>query len=187
MQLQKYPFAEMYGWCEDRFGVNWQLILGPRAQKISPALLFANRRYGKVEEALQFYVSTFPGSEIERIARDEKTGAVVHSAFSLGGSRFVAMEGPLEPEFDFSPAFSFVVNCDSQEEIDALWLKLSAVPEAEQCGWLCDRFGVSWQIVPAEWRRWLGESDAAARDRLMAAILKMKRPDLKALEKALCG
>jgi predicted 3-demethylubiquinone-9 3-methyltransferase (glyoxalase superfamily) len=187
MQLQKYPFAELYGWCEDRFGLNWQLILGTRPQKITPALLFANQRYGKTEEALQFYVSTFPGSKIERIARDGKTDAVVHAAFSLGGAQFIAMEGLLEPQFDFSPAISFLVSCDSQAELNALWQKLSAVPDAEQCGWLCDRYGVSWRIVPADWGRWLGESDPATRDRLMGAILKTKKPDLKVLEQALRG
>lgn len=187
MQLQNYPFAEMYGWCEDRFGVHWQLILGPRAQKVSPALLFANKRYGKAEEAIQFYVSTFPGAQIERIARDEKTGAVLHSVFSLDGSELIAMEGPLEHQFDFSPAFSFILNCDSQAEIDDLWRKLSAVPAAEQCGWLCDRYGVSWQIVPKDWGKMLGAADPAARDRLMSAILKMKKPDQKVLEEALRG
>jgi len=179
MELQKYPFAPKYGWCEDRYGMNWQLILGPRRQKISPALLFANQRYGKVEEAIRFYISLFPGSEIEKIARDERTGAVLHSAFTLAGQSFVAMEGPLPKEFDFSPAMSFVVPCASQEEIDDIWGKLSAVPEAERCGWLQDKFGVSWQVVHQDWGKLISEASPQKREQILSAIFKMKKPVLK--------
>jgi predicted 3-demethylubiquinone-9 3-methyltransferase (glyoxalase superfamily) len=185
MELMKYPFAEKYGWCEDRFGVNWQLILAPRRQKIVPALLFANERYGKAEEAIKFYVSQFPDSRIEMIARDEQTKAVLHSVFTLAGGDYVFMEGPLKREFGFSPAISFIVNCESQEEIDEIWSRLSAVPEAERCGWLQDRYGVSWQIVHKDWGKMISDAAPAARERLMAAILGMKKPDLKTLQQAL--
>lgn len=187
MPLQQYPWAKKYGWCEDRFGVNWQLMLGPRSQKISPALLFANQKYGKAEEAIQFYVSQFPGAKVEMIARDEKTKAVLHSVFTLAGQTFVIMEGPLDHQFDFTPATSFVIPCASQEELDTIWKKLSAVPQAEQCGWLADKYGVSWQVVPEDWGKRMTEATPAQRERLMAAILSMKKPDLKALQRALEG
>jgi len=182
MELKKYPFAEKYGWCEDRFGINWQLMIGTRRQKVTPALLFANKKYGKAEEAIHFYVSQFPSSGIEMIARDEKTSAVLHSVFTLAGQDFVIMEGPLEHQFDFSPAISFVVGCEGQEEIDKIWSALSAVPEAEQCCWLKDKYGVSWQVVPEDWGKRMSEADPAKRERLMGAVLKMKKPDLRALQ-----
>jgi len=182
MELGQYPFAVKYGWCEDQFGVNWQLMLSSRSQKISPALLFANKKFGKAEEAIKFYTAQFPGSKIETIAKDAKTDAVLHSTFSLAEQSFVIMEGPLEPEFDFSPALSFVILCESQVEIDRIWGQLSAVPAAEQCGWLQDKYGVSWQVVHKDWGKMIGDSDPPTQDRLMAAILRMKKLDLKVLE-----
>lgn len=187
MELKRYPWAPKYGWCEDPFGVNWQLMLGPRRQKISPALLFANQRFGKAAEAVHFYVSQFPDAKIDTMARDEKTGAVLHSVFRLCGQDFVILEGPLEHEFDFSCAVSFIVGCESQAEIDGLWERLSAVPEAERCGWLKDKYGVSWQIVPRDWGKWLREATPVQRERLMGAILRMKKPDLNALQAAYAG
>ena len=187
MELQKYPFAQKYGWCEDRFGVNWQLILGSRRQKIAPALLFSKQLYGKAGEAIEFYTSRIPNSETGMIARDEKSGAVLHSTITLAGQEFVLMEGPLDERFGFSPAVSFILNCEGQAEIDDIWSKLSAVPEAEQCGWLCDKYGVSWQVVSHDWSRMLMEADANGRERLMRVILEMKKPDLARLKRAVTG
>ncbi|MGZ3687163.1 MAG: VOC family protein [Bdellovibrionota bacterium] len=181
MPLQKYPFAEKYGWCQDRFGIDWQLILAPRRQKIAPALLFANQKFGKAEEAIRFYTSVIPGSEIGMIAKDEKTGAVLHSVVTLAGQDFVFMEGPLEHQFDFTPAISFVVGCESQKELDTIWSKLSAVPEAEQCGWLQDKYGVSWQIVPKHWGKRISDADPATRERWMEAVMQMKKLDFARL------
>ena len=97
------------------------------------------------------------------------------------------MEGPGEHSFTFSPAISFIVGCETQQEIDDLWSRLSAVPEAEQCGWLQDRYGVSWQILHKDWDKMLGDADPARRERLMSAILEMKKPDLKKLQEAYSG
>lgn len=182
MPLDRYPWSERYGWCADRFGVEWQLTLGARTPKVSPALLFANGKLGKAEEALRYYASVFPDANVERIFRDEKTGAVLHSVLRIGAQTFVAMEGPLPKENDFSPAVSFVLPCDSQEEIDTLWSKLSAVPEAEHCAWLADKFGVSWQVVPADWSRTMATASDDERDRLMAVLVSMKKPNLQKLK-----
>ncbi|PWU16013.1 MAG: VOC family protein [Bdellovibrio sp.] len=187
MPLQRYPFAEKYGWCVDRFGVNWQLMSAETGQTISPALLFANKKFGQAGKAIEFYNSVFPNSKVDMVARDEKTKAVLHSRFSLAGQNFVIMEGPLEPDMDFSPAVSFVIRCQDQNQIDRMWSALSAVPQAEQCGWLCDQFGVSWQVVHRDWGVMLENADPAGRERLMAAILKMKKPNLEVLERALRG
>ncbi len=187
MALGTYPWSPKYGWCEDRFGVNWQLILGPRRQKISPALLFANRCFGKAEEAMRLYTQLFPDSKLETVTRDEKSGAVLHGLARIGGVDFVFFEGPIDPKFGFSCAFSFIATCESQRELDAIWSKLSAVPEAERCGWLRDPFGVSWQVIPGDWRKMLREGTSAQKERLMAALMQMKKPDLETLRIAYRG
>ncbi len=183
MELSSYPFAETYGWCEDRFGVNWQLILGSGRQKISPALLFSNKRFGKAEEAIGFYVDSVPNSRVLAMAKDERTKAILHGRIILAGREFVIFEGPQDPASDFSPAVSFVLGCESQEEIDTLWERLSADPDGGQCGWLTDRYGVSWQVVPKDWGTMLHESDPDRRERLMKAILGMKKIDVARLSK----
>lgn len=183
MELATYPFARKYGWCEDRFGVNWQLIWGPDRQRISPALLFSNQKYGKAEEAIHFYMSNFPNSRVLSIAKDEKTKAVLHARLLLSGHEFVIMEGPIDPATAFSPAVSFVLGCDSQEEIDVMWDQLSADPENEQCGWLTDRYGVSWQVVPKDLGKMLFEEDPVTRERLMSAILGMKKIEILRLRR----
>lgn len=189
MPLMKMPYADLFGWCADRFGVNWQLMLGgdfKAGQKISPALLFVQDKFGKCEEAVRFWTAQFPASSIDRIVKDPGAGAVMFSQFTIAGTDFCAMESSMkEHRFDFSCAISFVAGCDSQEEIDRIWSRLSAVPEAEQCGWLTDRYGVCWQVVPKEWNRWMLTSSAETQNRLMEAILQMKKPDLKKLEACL--
>lgn len=184
IELGRYPFAEKYGWCEDHLGVNWQLILAPREQKISPALLFANEKLGKAEEAMRFYTSLFTNSKIDRIARDQTTGVILHATFTLSGQAFVAAEGPLDHEFDFSPAISFIVYCETQDEIDAYWKKLSAVPEAEQCGWLMDPYGVSWQIVPRILPELLTGPDPTRAERVMRIIIESKKINLDLIMQA---
>lgn len=184
MELNKYPFAEKYGWCEDKFGVSWQVILSSRKQKISPALLFVKEQSGKAEEAMKFYTSLFENSKIESIARDEKTGVVLHARFALAGQTFVALESPMDHPFTFTPAISFIVNCDNQQEVDEFWKKLSADKEAEQCGWLRDRFAVSWQIVPRALGEMMLNIDSQKSERVMKALLNMKKLDIQTLEQA---
>jgi predicted 3-demethylubiquinone-9 3-methyltransferase (glyoxalase superfamily) len=187
MPIDKYEWSERYGWVQDKFGVNWQLSFGKLdevGQKFTPTLMFTGKRNGEAEQAIQFYTSVFKESLIVGILRypggmNEVEGNVQHAQFSLGGHVFMAMDSSLEPHFDFSEAISFIVDCETQEEIDYYWDKLSAVPEAEQCGWLKDKFGVSWQIVPTVLRKLL--QDPTRSDRVVDAFMQMKKFDIEKL------
>ena len=187
--LKEYPFSKKYGWATDKFGLSWQLNFTNTPQKIAPFLMFDGRQHGKAEEAIRFYTSLFNDSNIESMMRygpenKECEGLIVHSVFRLSGQEFIAMDSGMPDNIHFNESVSFVVNCESQEEVDHYWNKLSAVPESEQCGWLKDKYGVSWQIVPAILPKLLSEKDAAKSQRVMQAILKMKKIDINELEKA---
>jgi predicted 3-demethylubiquinone-9 3-methyltransferase (glyoxalase superfamily) len=194
MPLDAYPFSRRFGWIQDRFGLSWQLILsnpaGDPRPFLMPALLFTDEIHGRAEEAGAFYRSVFADSQPGRILRHPpETGpglaaTVAYSDFRLGDTWFAAIDGGHGHGFRFNEAVSFVVNCRDQAEIDHFWEKLSAVPEAEACGWLKDRFGVSWQIQPAELHAMIRCGDQACVDRLMRALLAMKKPDLAALRAA---
>lgn len=192
MPLDKYPFSDKYGWCNDRFGVSWQLNLAPAAQKITPFLTFVGDQYGKAEEAINFYTNLFDNAEIETIQRygpgqNEKEDAVVHARFSLFGEPFIGMESSLEHDFSFSEATSFLVSCRDQEEVDKYWNALTAGGEEQPCGWLKDRYGVSWQIVPTALFEMLSDEVPARAQRVTEAMLQMKRIDISALEAAYNG
>lgn len=171
MPLAAYPHSSWYGWVEDRYGVNWQLMLtdpaGEPAPAVIPVLLFANAVQGRAEEAIRFYAEVLPGAvgRIVPYPQAEGTaaeGEVMWGDFRASGQTFAAMDSRSAMEADFSPGFSFAVDCDDQAEIDRLWDAMSAVPEAEACGWLTDRFGVSWQIVPADMAELMSRPDAYA-------------------------
>ena len=197
MPLDKYPFSERYGWVQDRYGLSWQLILtNPEGEKrpvIIPSLLFVGDVYGKAEEASDLYLSIFKRSKRGAIVRygagqaPDKEGAVMFTDFMLEDQWFAAMESAHEHKFKFNEAISLMVNCDTQEEIDYYWQKLSAVPEAEQCGWLKDKFGVSWQIVPAEMDKMMRDGSPVQIAHVTQAFLKMKKFDLVELRKAYQG
>ncbi len=186
MGLDKYPWAPKYGWTTDKYGVNWQLMLSDQKekdlQKIAPSLLFANNLFGRGQEAIDFYTSIFKDSKIDFMARDESTKTIAHCAFKLLGQDFVLMEGPGTHNFKFSNAFSIVVSCDTQAEIDHYWDKLSAGGSLEQCGWLKDKYGVSWQIVSSL----IGDlmTNPKTAKNVMSAVLKMKKIDIEALKQA---
>ncbi|MBI3618649.1 VOC family protein [Candidatus Peregrinibacteria bacterium] len=189
MEFGKYPFSEKYGWLNDKYGVSWQLFLGKTKQEIAPAFLFVGERYGKAEEAIHFYISLFEDSSLTAIHRNgpgtnEKEGTVQYASFLLNKREWRAMEGNTGHQFTFTPATSFVVHCDTQEEIDRYWKKLSADKAAEQCGWLKDTYGVSWQIVPTMLAKMLHDKDPEKSRRVMRAILRMKKIDIQSLEKA---
>lgn len=194
MPLQEYPFSKWYGWIEDTYGVSWQLILtnpeGEQRPAIVPSLLFVGEAYGKAEEAVDYYLSVFKDSKLgQRIkypsgAKPNKECAVLFLDFSLLGTWFTAMDGTGEHQFKFNEAISFIVNCHTQEEIDYYWGKLSAVPESEQCGWLKDKFGVSWQIVPTRMNEMLETGTPEQNKQVTEAFLKMKKFDIKTLEEA---
>jgi predicted 3-demethylubiquinone-9 3-methyltransferase (glyoxalase superfamily) len=156
-------------------------------QKMVPCLWFDNQ----AEAAAQFYVSIFKNSKILGISHYGKAsakasgrpvGSVLTVDFEIEGRKFVALNGG--PVFKFTPAISLMVNCKEQKEIDNLWKRLSAVPEAEQCGWLQDKYGVSWQIVPDFLGKMTMDKDPKKTERVMEAIMKMKKLDIKILKKA---
>jgi len=189
MELGNYPFAEKYGWIQDRFGVSWQLILPGREQKITPCFMFTGDQHKRAEEAINFYTSIFKDSGIIQLERYGKEvgpeGAVVHCKFTLNGQEFVAMDSHENMPMNFNPAISMVVNCETQDEIDFYWEKLTegGFEGAQQCGWLQDKFGVSWQIVPNVLGELLSQPDKGGN--VMQAMLQMKKLDIKTLQDAL--
>lgn len=197
MPIDKYPFSERYGWVEDKYGLSWQLIYtkpeGEERPDVIPSLLFVGDKAGKTEEATNFYISVFKEAKRGAIARypkgmePEKEGTIMFTDFNLFGQWFAAMDSANKHEFAFNEAFSFMVNCETQEEIDYYWEKLSAVPESEQCGWLKDKYGVSWQIVPTEMDKIMSSGDQEKINRVTQAFLQMKKFDIAALTAAAEG
>lgn len=154
-------------------------------QKITPFLWFD----GNAEEAMNFYVSIFADSKIISVTRYGEVdgqGQVISGAFQLEGQPFFALNGG--PQFSFSPAISFFVNCETQEEVDELWAKLVADGgESQRCGWLKDKFGLSWQIIPSALGRLMGDPDAEKAQRVMQAMLQMDKIEIAALQRAYDG
>ncbi|MFA7567194.1 MAG: VOC family protein, partial [Alkalispirochaeta sp.] len=192
MPLDAYPFSERYGWVQDRFGVSWQVIVSPAAatHRIVPSFLFVGDVCGKAEEAMRYYASVFSNASVGDIARygaehaPNREGTVMYGEFQMEGQPFVAMDSADEHAFSFNEAISLIVDATSQEEIDSYWRALSAVPDAEQCGWLKDRYGVSWQIFPeTEMNRILQSADDAQKNRTLEAMFQMKKIDLAALRR----
>lgn len=158
MPLDEYPFSKRYGWVEDKFGLSWQLILsnpeGDPRPFIVPNLMFGDGVVNRAEEAITFYTSLFEDSKTGTLARypedtgPAKAGSLMYADFTLHGQWFAAMDSGVEQDFSFNEAISLSVSCKDQAEIDRLWEQLSSAPDAEQCGWCRDKYGVSWQIVP---------------------------------------
>jgi predicted 3-demethylubiquinone-9 3-methyltransferase (glyoxalase superfamily) len=156
--------------------------------KITPFLWFD----GEAEEAMNFYLSVFPNAKAIDVSRSGEAGPdgtakVMSVTFDLDGQRFIGLNGG--PHYTFSPAISFFVSCDTQEEVDHYWEKLGegGDPTAQQCGWLKDRFGVSWQIVPKVLGQLLGDKDRAKAGRAMNAMLEMRKLDIAGLRRAYEG
>lgn len=197
MPLQEYPFSKRYGWIQDKFGLSWQLILtdpkGEERPPIIPSLLFVGDAYGKVKEAITFYLSVFKDSKSGAMMKygpgkePDKEDAVAFADFKILDMWMVAMESAHQHKFAFNEAVSFIVHCDTQDEIDYYWEKLSAVPESEQCGWLKDKYGVSWQIVPTAMNDMMNTKDEKKLERITQAFLKMKKFDIAGLERAAKG
>lgn len=196
MPLDKYPFSERYGWIQDKYGVSWQLILtnpaGEPRPNIIPSLMFTGAVCGKAEDAMKFYLSVFENSKQGIIARygpgmaPDKEGTVMFEDYMLLGQWFTSMDSARMHDISFNEAVSLIVHCDTQAEIDYFWKLLSVVPGAEQCGWLKDKYGVSWQIVPSQ----MGELMAGPPEqcaRVTQAFLKMKKFDIAALQRAAVG
>lgn len=188
MEVGEYPFSKRYGWVKDKYGVSWQLILTDvQQQKIAPCLMFSGKLEGKAEEAINFYSLIFKDSATIILARYEKgegpEGLIKHARFTINGFEMVTMDGHIQNPFTFNPSISFVVNCETQEEIDYYWDKLTEGGDeaAQQCGWLQDKFGVSWQVVPSSIGEMMNSSDPDKSRRAMEAILQMKKINLNVL------
>jgi predicted 3-demethylubiquinone-9 3-methyltransferase (glyoxalase superfamily) len=190
MPLDKYDWSAKYGWVQDKYGVNWQLSYGKIkdvGQKFSPVLMFTGNQSGLAEKAIEYYTSVFENSDIDSIMRyapgePDKEENIKHAQFRLVNQVFMAMDSSLPHKFTFNEGVSFVVNCETQAEIDYYWKELSAVPEAERCGWLKDKFGVSWQIVPTVLEALMSETEKS--QRVMNAFMKMKKFDIETLVNA---
>ena len=201
MELGEYPFSKRYGWVADRYGVSWQVIHAGEGmtQRVVPALLFVGAVAGKAESAIEFYTAVFADSggagaskvnDVMRYGKGEepdREGTVKYASFQLLGMELAAMDSAHEHHFAFNEAISLLVPCDTQQEIDYFWEKLSADPKAEQCGWLKDRFGVSWQISAARMDELMSSGDQEQIDRVTQAFLPMKKFDLATLERAAAG
>jgi predicted 3-demethylubiquinone-9 3-methyltransferase (glyoxalase superfamily) len=197
MELGEYPFSNRYGWIADRYGVSWQLILsdaeGDPRPTIVPSLMFTGDVCGKAAEARDAYISVFGDAERGQSApypegsEPDEPGTTMFTDFRLADSWLAAMDSAQEHHFGFNEAVSLMINCSDQAEIDHYWERLSAVPAAEQCGWLKDRFGVSWQVNPTDLDTMMTEGTPEQIDRVTQAFLPMKKFDLAALRAAYEG
>ena len=197
MPLGEYPFSKRYGWVADRYGVSWQLILsdteGDPRPTIVPSLMFTGDVCGKAAEAKEFYLSVFDDSEPGQSvpypegSDPDEPGTTMFADFRLADGWFAAMDSARVHDFGFNEAVSLMIGCSDQDEIDYFWERLSAVPEAEQCGWLKDRFGVSWQVTPAALDEMMARGTPEQIDRVTQAFLPMKKFDVAALRAAYEG
>lgn len=181
MPLDEYPWSERYAFIQDRFGVSWQLSYGKMedvGQRFTPTLMFTKSKAGKAEEAINFYTAVFDPSSVMGIMRygagdGDVEGTVKHAQFTLGNSVLMAMDSSLTHNFEFTEGISLVVECDTQEQIDHYWTRLTEGGREDQCGWLKDQFGVSWQIVPAILSQLM--SDPERSSKVVEAFMKMKK------------
>lgn len=197
MELQEYPFSKHYGWIQDKYGVSWQLILtkpeGEPRPFIIPSLMFTGDMTGKADEAIDFYVSVFRDSKRGMTApyppggSPEPAAKIMFAEFMLNGQWFTAMDSGHMHKFGFNEAISLLVNCKDQQEIDYYWEKLSAIPEAEQCGWLKDKYGLSWQINPSIMNDMMTNGTPEQIERVTKAFLQMKKFDIAKLQEAYEG
>jgi len=195
MELDTYDFSEKYGWLEDQFGVSWQLLITdqPFDDRIRPSFMFINNNVGRAEEAINYYTSVFKNSgDISKFYYPEgmdpdKPDTLAHAEFKLEDQYFVALDSAHKHEFNLNEGISLMLFLEDQQEIDYYWDKLSTVPEAEQCGWVKDQFGVSWQIVPKIMDQMAEEGTPEQISNVTKAFLKMKKFDVETLIKAYEG
>lgn len=191
MPLGAYDFNERYGWLTDKFGVSWQIILAEDASDggLLTSLMYTGDNYGKAEEAMNHYVSVFPDSSVEYVMRysagqePEIEGNISYGEFTILGQKLTAMESAQQHDFSFNEAVSLMIECETQAELDEYWNGLSAVPEAEICGWLKDKYGVSWQITPAALGEMQQNGTPEQVERVMAAFMKMGKINIAELER----
>ena len=191
MPIDTYPWSNRYGWLEDKYGVSWQFTLGIPGEKPKsdafPSLLFTGDQNGKAEEAINFYTSLFENSKVEVISKYQPgehdiEDHVKYAQFTIDGQRMSVMDSSHNHAFSFNPGVSIVVNCETQEEIDYLWLNLTEGGKESRCGWCQDSFGVSWQIVPTILAELM--SDPAKAPKVVEAFMKMNKFDIQKLKEA---
>ena len=194
MPLGAYPFSKRYGWVEDRYGVSWQLILtdpsGEERPFVVPSLLFCGKAAGQAEKAIEHYVQVFGDARRGATVRypegmgPDRAGTLMFADFRLGDTWLAAMDSARMHGFGFNEAISLLVQCEDQAELDRLWAGLSADPASEQCGWLKDRFGVSWQVAPRELQRMVRQGTPEQVAALVQAFLPMRKLDVATLRRA---
>lgn len=194
MPLQKYPWSENYAWIQDKYGVGWQLDVSdcPSDQKILPSLLFANEKMLKVKEAVELYTSIFPNAKsiFEAPYGPEANlpeGSLLFAQINLGNYNINMMSSTLHHDFDFNEAISLIINCDNQEEVDYYWNKFTDEGQEQPCGWVKDKFGVSWQITPKAMGELMQKANLEQKNRVIQAMLKMKKFDIQKLQDAYDG
>jgi predicted 3-demethylubiquinone-9 3-methyltransferase (glyoxalase superfamily) len=184
-----YPWSERYGWLQDKYGTTWQISSTGKNDgglRILPSMLFTGGLFGKAEAAIQFYGQIFSSSSQNVLLHypndDENAGKVLYAEFTIAQSPIIAMDGPGEHGYTFNEAVSFVVECETQEEIDYYWEKLSEGGEKSQCGWLKDQFGVWWQVVPKVLASLM--SDPQKAPLVFAVFMNMQKFDIETIIKA---
>ena len=196
MDLGEYPWSKKYGWVRDRFGVTWQVYLGEKQgeQKIIPTLMFIHKNNGKALEAMKFYTGIFPNSKLGKILKygdgvgnetHEIPENVQHAHFEIDNYSFFCMDNSYNHKFDFNEGISVVVMTENQEETDHLWNSLTADGgRASMCGWLKDKFGFSWQIVPKKLIELMNDGDREKGQKVVEAMMKMQKIVIADLEQA---
>jgi predicted 3-demethylubiquinone-9 3-methyltransferase (glyoxalase superfamily) len=197
MALDKYPFSERYGWLADRYGLSWQLMLknpdGEQRPIIVPSLMFTEAMAGKANEAIDFYCSIFKDSKRGTTAPrpedmgPDKAGSLMYADFYINGTWLAAMDSAHPHGFVFNEALSLLISCETQEEIDYYFSALSADPKSEQCGWLKDKYGVSWQVTSTLMADVFKKGTREQIDRVTQAFMAMKKVDMSALQRAYDG
>ena len=192
MELDEYAWAPRYGWLQDRFGLSWQISYAggdaPEKTTVNPSLLFVGDAYGKAREAMEFWTSVIEDSRIERAEpRPEDPDAVLWAQFVLAGNVYTAMESDLEHDFEFNEAFSLMIECENQDEVDSFWELLGEGGKRGPCGWLKDRFGVSWQVVPIALNQMMRDGDPEQVRRVTDCFMKMEKLDIAELEAVYSG
>ena len=188
MPLNKYPWSDKYGWCADKYGVNWQLMLGHKSKsKLMPNMLFTGQQNGKANEAIHYYTNLFKGATVINIDTYKKgepdtEGNIKYAQFELNELSFGAMDSSAPHQFSFNEAVSFIITVDTQEEIDYYWNYLIQNGAPGKCGWLKDKFGISWQVVPTCLGKFM--TNPATAPKAAYAFLQMSKFSIADLEKA---
>jgi predicted 3-demethylubiquinone-9 3-methyltransferase (glyoxalase superfamily) len=191
MALDKYDWSEQYGWINDQFGISWQFSLGKLqdvGQKVTPCLMFTNEQYGQADEAIRHYTTIFKNSSVEGILRytdkelPDQQGKVKHAQIVLNGQKLMLMESNHAHQFTFSEGVSLTIHCDTQADIDYYWGKLTQSGKESMCGWLKDKFGVSWQVIPTILGKIMTDPNKAGK--AAQAFMQMRQFDIEKIVQA---